>query len=123
MKLLTALIAILALSGCATWPRETVAEESTFLTLHAIDGMQTANIQNTPHIYEAESAWAIGREPSSQSTTAYFAALAIAHVAVTDFMVCHHVNPWIIRTWELVGIAWDMRDVTTNFSIGLAPTH
>ena len=119
MKMLTGFMVLALLSGCTTWSPETKVEESTFLTLHAVDGLQTANIHNTRGCYEAESAWAMGREPSARSTTAYFAALAIAHVAITNLMVDHDAPPWMLRTWEFVGIAWNVRDVSHNAEIGI----
>lgn len=126
--LLLAMIAPLVFSGCAihSWSRETVAEESTFLTLHAIDGMQTANIAHVNcggmiGCHEEESAWAIGKEPSAQSTAAYFAAIALIHLAVTNYLCAHHANPWVIRGWELIGIAWNVRDVRNNMELGIRP--
>lgn len=119
MKILTTLMLCLALGACATWNTETKVEETTFLTLHAVDGLQTANIARTRGCFEAESGWAIGREPSSSSTAAYFAAIAVAHFAVTDLLVKYHANPWIIRSWELVGIALGAQNVVHNASIGI----
>ena len=121
-------LAVLMLTGCTTWKPETQAEEATFLTLHAVDGLQTANIATMSnhggcggqiHCYERESAWAIGCDPSPRSTAAYFAALAVAHVAITNLMVEHDAPNWMLRTWELVSIGWDVRDVSHNAEIGI----
>lgn len=121
MKLTTLILVALLCAGCSTWNPETRIEETSFLTLHAVDGFQTAAIAHTPGTYEAESAWAMGREPTAGRTAAYFAAVALIHFAVTDYMCSHHAPEWLIRTWELGGIAWDVRDVTHNYEIGLGP--
>jgi hypothetical protein len=118
MKLAIAILACL-LAGCTTWSPETKVEETTFLTLHAVDGLQTADIHNTRGCYEAESAWAMGREPSARSTAGYFAALAVAHVAITQLMIDYDAPPWALRTWELIGIAWNVRDVSHNAQLGI----
>lgn len=118
---LLAIIALSALTGCASIPRRVQVEEATFMALHAVDGFQTANIRNTPGTYEAESAWAIGREPSPRSTTIYFAAIALVHFAVTRYLCAHHVKPWIIQAWELGGIAWGVENVAHNYAIGIKP--
>ena len=115
------IILLSVLTGCAALPRSVQIEETAFLTLHAVDGLQTANIPNTPHAFEAESAWAIGREPSARSTAAYFAAIAVLHFAVTRYLCTHHAKPWIIQAWELGSIAWGVQDVAHNYSIGISP--
>ena len=117
--ILLMIILLSTLTGCAALPRSVQIEETAFLALHAVDGLQTANIPNTPHAFEAESAWAIGREPSARSTAAYFAAIALVHFAVTRYLCAHHVKPWIIQAWELGSIAWGVRDVAANSSIGV----
>ena len=118
---LLAIIALSALTGCASIPRGVQAEEVTFMALHAVDGFQTANIRHTPGTYEAESAWAIGREPSTRSTAIYFVAIALAHFAVTRYLCAHHVRPWIIQAWEVGSIAWGAADVIHNEEIGIQP--
>jgi len=119
MKVVLALAAAMFLAGCATWSPETKAEESVYLTLDAVDGLQTADIAHTHGCYEAESPWLLGREPSARSTSAYFAALAVAHIAITQLLVDHNAPPWTLRTWELIGIAWNVRDVSHNAEIGI----
>lgn len=121
MKFLIAMMAALSLTGCATWPTQTRIEESSFLALHAVDGLQTSQIASTPHVHEAESEWALGPEPSSGRVAAYFAALALAHIAITNYLVTHHAKPWVIRTWEFLGIGWDIGDVMHNASLGIRP--
>lgn len=123
MKIAIFLLFTLSCAGCATahWNTETKVEESAFLTLHAVDGLQTANICHTPHRFEAESTWALGREPRAGRTAAYFALIALGHIAITNLMIEHHAPEWIIRTWELGGIAWDVRDVAHNAEIGITP--
>lgn len=123
MKILSCLLVTFLLGGCAAWPTETKIEETSFMTLHAIDGLQTANIRGTPHCYEAESAWAMGREPSTGSTAAFFAVAAVAHFAVTDLLVNMHAKSWVIRAWELGSVAWDARDVANNAAIGIPVTR
>ena len=110
-----------AIAGCASIPMSIRSEETAFLALHAVDGFQTANIRNTPDTYEVQSRWAIGREPSVRSTAAYFAAIALVHIAITDYLCAHHAKPWIIQAWELGGIAWDVDDVAHNYKIGIKP--
>lgn len=117
--ILLMIILLSALAGCAAIPRSVRIEETTFLALHAVDGFQTANIRHTPGTYEAESAWAIGREPSTRSTGIYFTAIALAHFAVTRYLCTHHAKPWIIQAWELGGIAWGAEDVAHNYIIGI----
>ena len=87
--------------------------------MHAIDGAQTAQIQNTPGIIEEESAWAIGRKPSTHSVIAYFTGCEAAHLAVTDFMLEHHAPRWAVRTFEALTIVDAGQDVVSNAYLGL----
>lgn len=112
-------LALLALTGCASLPPETAVEESTWLALQTVDGLQTAQIANVPGDFERESSLFIGREPSVRSTGVYFAATAAMHVAATEYMTAHHFPRWVIRGFEAVTIADSARCVAGNAQIGL----
>jgi hypothetical protein len=107
------------LSACATWPTEYRVEESTWIALHTADALQTAQIEHTPGVYESESAWILGREPSHKSVALYFAAAAAGHLAITDYLIEHHWPPWTVRMFEAVTIADSARCVVGNARIGI----
>lgn len=108
------------LSGCAVLSdREALTEEAAFAAFHAVDGAETAQIQNTPGIIEEESAWAIGRKPSTRSVIAYFAGCEATHVAATDYMLAHHWPKAVIRAFEALTIADAGEDAVSNAYIGL----
>lgn len=109
----------LPLTACAPWPTETRVEEGTWLALQAIDGAQTADIQNHRDDYELESAFLIGREPSTRSVVTYFAATAALHVGITEYMVANDWPLWARRTFEMLTIADSARCVVGNAEIGL----
>lgn len=109
------------LSGCVSWPKETVMEESSWLVFQSIDGVQTADIAHVSGDFERESAWAIGRRPSVSSTVAYFAVTAAIHLGATEYMTAHHWPRWAIRGFEAVTIADSARCVVGNEEIGLRP--
>jgi hypothetical protein len=120
----TLTVAILAcaisLPGCAVLnDKEATAEEAAFAVLHAADGAETAQIQSTPGIIEMESAWAIGKKPSTRSVVVYFAGCEAAHLAVTDFMLAHHWPRLAIRTFEALTIVDAGEDAVSNEYLGL----
>lgn len=117
--ILAIVAAMMLLDACASLPAETAAEEGSWLALDAVDGAQTADIQNHPHDYEAESEMFIGQRPSTRSVATYFAAMAGLHIGATEFMTAHHFPRWAIRGFEAVTIADSARCVAGNEAIGL----
>lgn len=119
IRCLTIAILSFSLTACATWPTETKVEESTWLALQAVDGAQTADIQNHRDAYEQESAFLIGRQPSTRSVATYFAAAAALHVGITEYMSANDWPLWARRTFEALTIADSARCVVGNADIGL----
>jgi len=117
------LICAVLLSGCASWNRETVIEESAYQVLHAVDTAQTINIRKQwlegSDLYEVDSRWAIGKEPSEGKVIAYMATVAVAHACVTEIMVANDAPKWAIRTWEILSIGVTVDEVGRNYSLGI----
>lgn len=109
-----AVFTLLLCSGCATWSGETQAEESAWLALHTADAVQTAQFQYEPGMQEDESRWAIGARPSTRSVVVYFAAEALMHAAVTEYLEAHGAPRWARRLWQGVWLADAGRDVYDN---------
>ena len=113
------MLLVVSLSGCATWSRETVAEESVYQASHILDSVQTLEISRTPGYYEVQSRWAIGRHPTETDVYAYMGAVAIGHALLTDYFVSRGAPPWLLRAWEAVTIGMSTQDVAHNYNIGL----
>lgn len=83
---ITALLACLAMTGCAstdTWTRSDTIGESLVVASLAIDAYQTSRIQHMPGHYEC--GWArtfLGSQPSTQGTAMYFGTIAISHALI-----------------------------------------
>jgi hypothetical protein len=103
----------LALCGCAS---EAQLEESAWQSLHMIDALQTAAIHRHHGLYEAESAWAIGHEPSGKSVAAYFGSEAALHAITAHYLAPH---PLALRLFESVTIYDSGQCIVGNFELGL----
>jgi len=120
MRAVLILLLLSSLSACAG-PTEYRAEEATWQAVHLADALQTAQIEHTPGVYEAESAWAIGHEPSHQSVIAYFAAESLLHAAAVHYAADHNWPPWLVRTFEAVSLYDSLTCVEGNWKLGLRP--
>ena len=99
---------------------ESIIEESAYQLSHIADTLQTIQIgKSNGKYYEAESAWAMGREPTVGSAVTYMGATAIAHGFITYELVEHGAPRWVTRTWEMVTIGWSAEHVYHNNGIGL----
>lgn len=117
------LVLVLALSGCASWNRETIIEEATYQTLHVVDTAQTLNIRKQwergQNLCEVDSSWAIGREPTPGRVIPYMAAEAVAHAGITNLMVTKRAPQWAIRTWQVVTIGVTVDEIGRNYYLGI----
>ena len=117
-----AAVMCVALSGCADWSRETRVEESAYQLLSAVDTVQTYHGAKDPGCYTESdpiTSMAIGDHPKPSAVLGYGVARAGLHAFVTDWMVHDDAAPWAVRTWELLSIGVEGRDVRGNWIIGL----
>jgi hypothetical protein len=121
-KLPLALFITAALPGCATWTPETRIEEGAYQALHAVDGLETLRIADDPaHMYEDVSPF-LGKHPAPHSVVALFAVTSVGHFGVTELLVRRGAPPWVLRTWEGIGIGVEAACVTDNYAHHVTPT-
>ena len=118
MRLMIALLALLAVSGCASFSTETKVEESVWQTLNVVDAYQTAHISDHPLFYEREMAWLIGRRPTPQAAYAGLAGMAVVHFMVTAILE-EHAPRSVRRLWQAIELVDKGTNVTNNWRIGL----
>jgi hypothetical protein len=97
------------------WRSEDTYREIAFQILHVIDWGQTRYIAEHPeNFYEIESAWAIGKHPTTGRVDAYMTETAVLHVIVA------YALP---ETWrapfQYVTIGMKLNNVVGNASIGI----
>ena len=112
----------LSLAGCSSWSRETRIEEATYQVLSAVDTAQTYHGAKDPACYTESdpiTSMVIGNHPKPATVIGYGVARAGLHAFVTDWMVRDDAAPWAIRTWELLSIGVEGKDVHGNWVIGL----
>lgn len=116
------LVACISLGGCATapWPRETVAEETAYQAVAAVDAADTLRIARCPYRW-SETNPMLGRHPGSNVVVPYFVAFGAAHVVATNYLVAHDAPAWVVRLWEMSTIAYEGRALAINASLGVRP--
>lgn len=137
---------LLFTTGCATvapdglFPREhgSRVAEKTWLTLHAVDTMQTVQIARRPECYRESNPFAsavYGSDtPSESRVLVTNVALAFVHSAVSRWFDDNvaasqladdgNVGGWYVGriAWHTVSLLGTGGAVIGNFSIGLTPT-
>ena len=113
------LLAVL-LCGCEGWSRETIAWESAYQAIHAIDGLQTLEIARHPNCYEevAGAHW-LGSHPSEGDVAVWWGTMAALHAGVTQALVSNDASVGWMRFWQLVTLIQPAYSVGKNWSIGL----
>jgi hypothetical protein len=138
--LVSLVIAVLPLAGCAQLTAETRIQEVAFQAVHNVDAGQTLDIERHPgtvtyfdadgrrykHTQAAmsegtgmlDAASAIGSDTNDHEVWRYMAAEAGAHAAVTELLATW-APAWAVRVWEVVTIGADGAVVAYNATIGL----
>lgn len=106
---LAALVLLLALQGCASWPADVKLEEGLYIGAQALDDWQTAHYKDYRNDRELVSDAIIGHKPSPRSCLLFGVASEAAHFALTDALI-DSGHPDLARFWELG---------STGFEIGV----
>lgn len=119
MKTIILLLALLALPTRAAaldwkWDRVDVGMEVGWQALHLVDWGQTRDIAARHQYYEKESAWAVGRHPSTNSVNQYMLASAVVHLTVSAALP----SSWR-KVWNVITILDTGKCVVGNYQIGL----
>jgi len=114
LRVLVLSVALLAGSAQADeWMTADTQREAVYLALHAMDWAQTRNIARNPYKWHEQNS-ILGEHPSVDRVDAYFAIIALAHVAVSDML------PTEYRTaWQHVSIGFEAGVVGHNLSLGI----
>jgi hypothetical protein len=123
MRLALSCIAVALLSACSTLPREQMIYESTYQVLHAIDAVQTMNIdlrrdyRRGRHVYEGNPI--LGKYPKDSEVLAYMAGEAALHFGITKLLADRGAPVAVQRLWHYTSIGWNGRLVIRNRKMGL----
>lgn len=117
MKRLLPIACLAATTGCASLPREQLAYEVAYQTLHAVDTAQTLNIRHTAGHVETNPI--LGKRPKDAEVIAYMAAESAAHLLVSTALVDRGAPMWLQRLWHYVSIGYNGRIVISNARQGL----
>jgi hypothetical protein len=108
-------IAVLCLTGCATWSKTDLALEAGFLTLHGIDWAQTNKIASNPDKWH-ENNPILGKHPSHGDVNALMGATMVLQPLIAHLLPHPYRRAWIIGTTVVkvgcvannlgVGIGW-----------------
>ena len=111
-KIIIVLIALWGM-GCAhdPWTKTDKILEGTYLTLHAMDWLQTRNA-DWDRFHEHNPI--LGRAPSTGTTDLYFLGTGILHPVVTHFLP----QKWR-KYWQSITIGMEVVAVGNNFHIGM----
>jgi len=114
----TLIIAILLFSNSAfadNWTTADTYREVAFQTLNIIDWGQTRTTALHPELYqEDESAWAIGRHPTTGRVDAYMAESAVLH-----FIVAYYLPQSWRTPFQYLTIGGKLNATIGNASIGI----
>ena len=100
------------LGGCASWTHETIAEESAYQVLAAVDGYQTVHrgaCRETGPIARS----LVGSNPSTTDTVTFRAISSVLHFGVTGML--SDWKPGWVRVWEGLTLVDEGRSVSLNF--------
>ena len=94
MKQAVILVALIALQGCAVlaspddWSDDDTKYEMMWQVMNVIDARQTARIQDTPGVYEADwmSRPLIGLQPSTRDAYQLLATYAVSHYLISKYL-------------------------------------
>jgi starvation-inducible outer membrane lipoprotein len=112
------LLAVLLLSGCATLPAEVHREEAVYQIVDALDGLQSFKIAKNPQQWHEQNPM-LGLHPGPAAVVGVVAVAGLTHFGITVLMQHYHAAPWIMRTWEALGIGYETGFVIHNKSIGI----
>ena len=114
-------VALLALSGCASyqhdpWTRQDTVLQYMVTAAYVIDGVQTSQIQYHPELEEGQplATWALGRQPSTSDTWQYFATLSISSYLISYYLPARW-RPY----WQGAQLAIEAKSILSNCAHGL----
>lgn len=117
MRVLAVSILMLALSGCAAMERPS---EQAWMVAHSLDVAQTMTYRDDPCLEERDpfTRTMIGREPTEKAALAWGIVGAIAHVAITQFLI-DHGHDKAASAWGWVTFAQKGRLLVRGHSMGV----
>lgn len=106
------------LNGCTALNDRT---EQAWLTLHAVDSVQTYRIAQDPlcfHEANAVTQVVIGETPSRGQVIAWSLGSAAIHLGVTELLL-RNEHPKLAKAWQYISIASTGYSVGNNYAIGI----
>jgi hypothetical protein len=116
-----ALVLICLLVGCAGCTALESRESQAWLTLHAVDTVQTFRIADHPRCYEEGDSITqrvIGKHPSDGEVAAWSLGSAALHLGVTEWLL-RTDHPRVAKAWQYVRIGITADAIARNHSIGI----
>lgn len=90
------------------------ALEATYLTVDAVDWLQTRNIARNPTLYHEDNPF-LGHRPDIGQVNSYFLAGAALHVGIS-YLLPESIRPW----FQGIGILFESSMVYRNHLLGLS---
>lgn len=114
MKLLLAIILMFpSVSFADEWTSDDTKRQAVYLTLHAVDWMQTRHIAKNPTLF-SESNPLLGRHPSVSKVNKYFIATALMHTGIS-----YALPPEYRKVFQYITIGVQAGYVTHNYNVGV----
>jgi hypothetical protein len=95
------------------WTSADKEHEAAYLTIDAIDWLQTRNIASNPNaLYETNPI--LGKHPSIGSVNSYFISMMLIHVGIVSALPSKYRS-----TFQFTSIAYEASYVYGNFRVGI----
>lgn len=108
------------LAGCAELSPETRAEETVYQVARAFDAAETYRIACYPAQWYETNPY-LGVHPARAKIAAWAVLGSVGHLAITHYLATHDAPPWLLRTWEGLGIGLEVYELGENRRHGLRP--
>jgi hypothetical protein len=111
--ILVCLLTIASSARADEWRDADTYREATYLTLHALDWLQTRNIARDPTRWHEQNP-ILGAHPSVGRVDGYFALAGLAQYAIARYLPAEYRE-----AFQYVGIGFEGGMVSHNFSLGI----
>lgn len=95
------------------WTDDDTRREAVYIALHIMDWAQTRTIARNPDRWNEVNP-ILGEHPSVGRVDAYFAVMALSHMAVSDVLPTEYRD-----TWQYLSIGFEAGFVGHNLSLGI----
>jgi len=95
-----------------TWTKKDTIYQATFLTVKAIDWLQTKEIARNPRYYEENPI--LGKHPKQNTVDIYFLSTAMAHS-----IIAYYLPEKYRRAWQCIFIGIQAGCVMNNYHTGV----